>query len=174
MSSTNKLTKNYEKVLIWWVKLLSYIQSLNLKKISLRLSRPNFDTSTGFPAKSHLIGWSKIPTWHGAIRSTSYIWEVTRHQYGVPTAVVISRDTSGSVAKSLLFSQASFGRLCELFTFQKNLLTTWPWWTPGAHTDRSIFPRKSVQTHPLTTWCGNSSQLHLNKGLSIVVESTYT
>lgn len=26
-------------------------QSLNLKKVSLRLSRPNFDTSSGFPAK---------------------------------------------------------------------------------------------------------------------------
>ena len=84
------------------------------------------------------------------------------------------QDTSGSSAKCLLFSQASFGRLCKLFTFLKNLLTTWPRWTPGAHTDRNIFPRKSVQTHPLTTWCGNSSHLHLNKGHSIVVESTYT
>ena len=34
------------------------------------------------------------------------------------------QDTSGSSAKCLLFSQASFGRLCKLFTFLKNLLTT--------------------------------------------------
>ena len=34
------------------------------------------------------------------------------------------QDTGGSSAKCLLFSQASFGRLCELFTFLKNLLTT--------------------------------------------------
>ena len=38
----------------------------------------------------------------------------------------------------------------------------------------AFFPRKSVQTHPLTTWCGNSSHLHLNEGHSIVVESTCT
>ena len=92
---------------------------------------------------------------------------MTGHQYGVPTAVVFSRETSGSVMRCRLFSQASFRRLYALFTFQKILLTTSLRWTPGAHTDRSTFPRICVQIYPLTTWCGNSSQLHLNKRHSI-------
>ena len=45
------------------------------------------------------------------IRSTSYIWVVTRHQYGI-TALVsqisFGGETVGGVAKCRLFSQASF------------------------------------------------------------------
>ena len=42
------------------------------------------------------------------IRSTNQIWVVTRHQYGISALVCTSfrRETSGSVAKCGLFSQA--------------------------------------------------------------------
>ena len=48
------------------------------------------------------------------IRSTTQIWEVTRHQYGI--SVLISqtsfgRETSGSVTKYRLFSQAAKGAI---------------------------------------------------------------
>ena len=45
------------------------------------------------------------------IRSTTQIWVVTRHQYGISALVSqtsFGGETSGSVAKCRLFSQATF------------------------------------------------------------------
>ena len=45
------------------------------------------------------------------IRSTTQIWVVTRHQYGISALVSqtsFGGETSGSVAKCRLFSQANF------------------------------------------------------------------
>ena len=53
----------------------------------------------------------------GSDRSSVWSFYSRRHFGGY-------QDTSGSSAKCLPFSQASFGRLCKLFTFLKNLLTT--------------------------------------------------
>ena len=45
------------------------------------------------------------------IRSTTQIWVVTRHQYGISALVSqtsLGGETSGSVAKCRVFSQASY------------------------------------------------------------------
>ena len=45
------------------------------------------------------------------IRSTTRIWVVTRHQYGISALIsqtLLGGETSGSVAKCQLFSQASY------------------------------------------------------------------
>ena len=41
------------------------------------------------------------------IRSTTQIWEVTHHQYGISQAS-FGGETSGSITKCRLFSQASY------------------------------------------------------------------
>ena len=57
-----------------------------------------------------LIGWIKISHPTRPIRSTTQIWVVTRHQYGISALVSqtsFGGETSGSVAKCRLFSQAT-------------------------------------------------------------------
>ena len=98
---------------------------------SLR-KQPTFrDASTGFPAKWRLrnerrdsilitryypdVGsvsdWSwRVRNLPQPIRSTTQIWVVTRHQYGISALVSqtsIREETSGGVAKCRLFRQAS-------------------------------------------------------------------
>ena len=98
---------------------------------SLR-KQPTFgDTTTGFPAKRRLTkerGNSILMTRHypdlgsasdfsrrvgnltQPIRSTTQIWVVTCHQYGISALVSqmsFGRETSGSIAKCWLFSQAT-------------------------------------------------------------------
>ena len=101
-----------------------------LCKSSLRL-KPTFgDATTGFPAKwrlrkegrnsilmtRHYPDVGSVSDWLNqisytarSIRSTTPIWVVTRYQYGIsalfPTSFGV--ETSGSVAKCRLFSQAS-------------------------------------------------------------------
>ena len=56
------------------------------------------------------------------IRSTTQIWVVTRHQYGISALVsqtLFGGETSGSVAKCWLFSQAKFLTADQ----------SWPWYT---------------------------------------------
>ena len=56
------------------------------------------------------------------IRSTTQIWVMTRHQYGISALVSqtsFGRETSGSVAKCWLFSQANFLTADQ----------SWPWYT---------------------------------------------
>ena len=62
----------------------------------------------------HYPDLGRAPDWlnqisHAArlIRSTTQIWVVTRHQYGISQAS-FGGETSGSVAKCRLFSQASY------------------------------------------------------------------
>ena len=55
-------------------------------------------------------------------RSTTQIWVVTRHQYGI--SVLVSQtsfdgETNGSVVKCQLFSHASHGSLIEVATSQE-------------------------------------------------------
>ena len=93
--------------------------------------QPTFgDTTTGFPAKRRLTkesGNSILMTRHypdlgsadfsrrvgnltQPIRSTTQIWVVTCHQYGISALVSqmsFGRETSGSIAKCWLFSQAT-------------------------------------------------------------------
>ena len=62
-----------------------------------------------------LIGWNKFPTRRdqSELRSTTQIWVVTRHQYGISALVSqmsFVGQTSGSVAKCRLFSQATILR----------------------------------------------------------------
>ena len=50
----------------------------------------------------------------GPIRSTTQIWVVTRHQYGISALVsqtLFGGETSGSVAKYRLFSHAHTGKM---------------------------------------------------------------
>ena len=57
-----------------------------------------------------LIGWTQISHAARSIRSTTQIWVVTRHQYGISALVPqtsFGGVTSGSVAKCRLFSQAT-------------------------------------------------------------------
>ena len=52
------------------------------------------------------------------IRSTTQIWVVTRHQYGISALVSQTSfrgETSGGVAKCRLFSQAKFGHEAGAF-----------------------------------------------------------
>ena len=56
--------------------------------------------------------WScRVANFFQPIRSTTQVWAVTRHQYGISTFVSqqtsFGRETCGSVAKCQLFSQAS-------------------------------------------------------------------
>ena len=110
--------------------------------LSLR-KQPTFgDATTGFPAKwrlrnerrnsilmtRHYPGLGSTSDWlnqisHAAraIRSTNQILVVTRHQYGISALVshtLLDGETSGSVAKCRLFSQANqcFEGQCWCFT----------------------------------------------------------
>ena len=54
------------------------------------------------------------------IRSTTQIWVVTRHQYGISALVSqtsFGGETSGSVAKCRLFSQARVTGACKVVPF---------------------------------------------------------
>ena len=97
--------------------------SLSIKMRSLRKQLTFGDASTGFPAKRrlrnecrnnilmacHKPDLGSVSDWlnqisHAArpIRSTTQIWEVTRHQYGISALVsqtAFGGETSGSVAK---------------------------------------------------------------------------
>ena len=103
----------------------------NTLKIYSLWKQPTFcDATTGFPTKRrlrnerrnsilmtlHYSDLSSASDWlnqisHTArpIRSTTLIWVVTRHQYGISAPVSqtsFGGETSGSVAKCWLFSQA--------------------------------------------------------------------
>ena len=105
---------------------LTSVRSFSLRK------QPTFgDVTTGFPAKWRLrnerrnsilmtrhypdLGstsdWScRVGNLIQPIRSTTQIWVVTRHQYGISALVSktsFDGETSGSVAKWRLFSQAN-------------------------------------------------------------------
>ena len=57
-----------------------------------------------------LIGWIKFPTWHNQSEAFTPIWVVLRHQYGISVLVCqtsFGGETSGSIAKWWLFSQAT-------------------------------------------------------------------
>ena len=54
------------------------------------------------------------------MRSTTHIWVVTRHQYGISALVSqtsFGGETTGSVAKCRLFSQASLTGACKVVPF---------------------------------------------------------
>ena len=54
------------------------------------------------------------------IRSTTHIWVETRHRYGISALVSqtsFGGETTGSVAKCRLFSQASVTRACKVVPF---------------------------------------------------------
>ena len=110
---------------------LSYLWCV-LIFFSLR-KQPTFgDATTGFPAKWRLRNWRRnsiLMTLHYSdlssasdwlnqishtvrpIRSTTLIWVVTRHRYGISALVSqtsFGGETSGSVAKCRLFSQAIY------------------------------------------------------------------
>ena len=56
------------------------------------------------------------------IKSTTQIWEVTRHQYGITalfSQTSFGGETSGSVAKCRLFSQASISYRLQFFFSDK-------------------------------------------------------
>ena len=128
LNVTNNLSKISSLMTHWGLILLSYpTQKYTIRHtlvdelLSLR-KQPTFrDATSGFPAKRRLrnehrnsilmtIGWSKFSLTAQPIRSTTQIWVVTRHQYGI-SARISSRasfrgETSG-VAKCRLFSQAN-------------------------------------------------------------------
>ena len=104
---------------------------MSLSISSLR-KQPTFgDATTGFPAKWRLRNehrnsimmtrrypdlasasdWScRVGNLIQPIRSTTQIWVVTRHQYGISALVSqtsFGGETSGSIAKCRLFSQAT-------------------------------------------------------------------
>ena len=70
-----------------------------------------------YPDLSSVADWlNKIPHAAGPIRSTTQIWVVTRHQYGISALVLrtsFGGETSGSVTKCRLFSHAKFLLVCE-------------------------------------------------------------
>ena len=111
-----------------------FVTEFFLKKLckSCLRQQPTFgDATTAFPAKwrlrnerrnsilmtCHYPDLGSASDWlnqisHAArpIRSTTQIWVVTRHQYGISALVSqtsFGGETSGSVAKCRLFSQAS-------------------------------------------------------------------
>ena len=69
----------------------------------------------------HYPDLGSVPGWlnqisHAAqpIRITTQIWVVTRYQYGISALVSFGGETSGSVVKCRLFSQASVkGLFCD-------------------------------------------------------------
>ena len=105
---------------------------IDCKTASLRKQSTFRNVTTGFPAKQRLrnenrksilmtchypdlgtgsaSAWScRVGNFTQPIRSTTQIWEVTRHQYRISALVSqksFGRETSGSVGKSRLFSQA--------------------------------------------------------------------
>ena len=108
-----------------------YSRNHDFRNLTSLRKQPTFgDATTGFPAKwrlrnerrnsilmtRHYPDLGSASDWlnqisHAArpIRSTAQIWVVTRHQYGI--SVLVSQtsfggETSGSVAKCRLFSQA--------------------------------------------------------------------
>ena len=109
---------------------------------SLRKQPTSGDATTGFPAKWHLrnehrnsilmtrhypdLGsasdWScRVGNLIQAFRSTTQIWVVTRHQYGISALLCQTSfgwETSGSVAICRLFSQAIH------FVERKNLISS--------------------------------------------------
>ena len=69
--------------------------------------------------------WNRIPHAERPIRSTSQIWVVPRHQYGIPALVSqtsFGGETRGSIAKCWLFSQANRLHLTRQFELFRRLL----------------------------------------------------
>ena len=120
---------------------VSYFFSSSMRK------QPTFgDATTGFPTKWRLrnerrnsilmtrhypdLGsasdWScRVGNLIQPIRSTTQIWVVTRHQYGISALVSqtsFGGETSGSVAKCRLFSQATLVRKCPQSGKEEQLL----------------------------------------------------
>ena len=122
---------------------------LHCRTISSLRKQPTFgDATTGFPAKWRLrnerrnstlmtrhhpdLGsasdWSRrVGNLIQPIRSTTQIWVVTRHQYGI--SALVSRtsfggETSGSVAKCRLFSQAGISYRLQKIVFSH---IQWSW-----------------------------------------------
>ena len=93
--------------------LLLYSPSLILRQRKIGESR---NTNMTLSRAKRFARPKKMPDWlnqisHAArsIRSTTQIWVVTRHQYGISALVSQTSsggETSGSVAKCRLFSQA--------------------------------------------------------------------
>ena len=118
----------------YWVFILlsnAWYQVRFWLRVSLRKRLTFGDATTGFPAKwllrnerrnsilmtRHYPDLGSASDWlnqisHAArpIRSTTQIWEVTSHQYGISalfSQTSFGGETSGSVTKCRLFSQAS-------------------------------------------------------------------
>ena len=126
------------------MELCTLVQKIEIKNVLLHCSlrkQPIFgDATTGFPAKwplrnerrnsilmtRHYPDLGSASDWSCHVgnliqpmRSTTQIWVVTRHQYGI--SVLVSQtsfggETSGSVAKCRLFSRAIFIGVYLLFT----------------------------------------------------------
>ena len=69
--------------------------------------------------RSEYCFWSVDESNFQPIRSTTQIWVVTRHQYGIsarfPQASVL-KETSDAIAKCRLFSQSASRNIIDLFT----------------------------------------------------------
>ena len=111
-----------------------------LLRNSLRKQQTFRDASAGFPremtpeeqaqkfhtqfdnpsvGRSEYCFWSVDESNFQPIRSTTQIWVVTRHQYGIsarfPQASVL-KETSDVIAKCRLFSQSTSRNIIDLFT----------------------------------------------------------
>ena len=139
--TSNEKTIKQTMTLRWSLQSM-YVQSTTQRKCNDSLRKqPTFgDATTGFSPKWRLRNerWNSIPitrhypdlgrasdwsccVWNSIqqIRSTTEIWVVTRHQYGISALVSqtsFGGETSGSVAKCRLFSQAiiTFTLSCRL------------------------------------------------------------
>ena len=132
------------------MELCTLVQKIEIKNVFLHYSQrkqPTFgDATTGFPAKWPLkngrrssilmtrhypdLGsasdWScRVGNLIQPIRSTTQIWVVTRHQYGISALVSqtsFGGETSDSVAKCRMFSRAIFIGVYLLFTSHIRIL----------------------------------------------------
>ena len=132
------------------MELCTLVQEIEIKNVFLHFSlrkQPTFcDSTTGFPAKwrlrnerrnsilmtRHYPDLDSASDWlnqisHAArpIRSTTQIWVVTRHQYGISALVSqtsFGGETSDSVAKCRMFSRAIFIGVYLLFTSHIRIL----------------------------------------------------
>ena len=75
-----------------------------------------------YPDRGSASDWScRVGNLIQPIRSTTQIWVVTHHQYGI--SVIVSQtsfgeETSGSVAKCLLFSQAMITSIIGIISYR--------------------------------------------------------
>ena len=132
------------------MELCTLVQKIEIKNVFLHYSQrkqPTFgDATTGFPAKwplkngrrnsilmtRHYPDLGSVSHWSCHVgnliqpmRSTTQIWVVTRHQYGL--SVLVSQtsfggETSDSVAKCRMFSRAIFIGVYLLFTSHIRIL----------------------------------------------------